>query len=121
MAMIQVAKVRAVDGVAREDAGRNRRENMAGVREWCQVRTVHRNKLIAAGGMGYDVIGPVNLIGQLGNAVKLRIALDLDAHQDKISDGKLQSRAASIDAITMCLAAIGNNKHNNLAGKINVL
>lgn len=79
------------------------------------------HNFVAAGRMGDDTIWATNLVGKLGNAVLICIALDLDANQYKITSGKARGGATFVEIIVVGLAMILNNKSDDTAGEVNVL
>jgi hypothetical protein len=120
MAMVETAKTKAINGLAREDASRDRGEHMAWVRKWQRVRSVHRDKLVATGEVRGDGERSADLVSELGHSIEFGIALDLDTDKNKVTYGKGRTGAASIDMIAMGLATVGDDKGNNVAGKVNV-
>ena len=79
---IQISEVRAIDWMARQDAGWNRGKHGAGIREGFSVGLVQGDDLVAAGGVGNDFEWAADLVRQFGDAVELSAALDLDADED---------------------------------------
>lgn len=61
------------------------------------------------------------MIREFSDSVEVSIAGDLNAHEYEIANSKLRLRAADIDAVTMGLASIADDKSNNLASKVDVL
>jgi hypothetical protein len=121
MAMVEIAKVRAINRVARENASGNGREQMTRIRDRIGVRLMERNNLVATSGVREDAKGSAHLIRQFSDAVVFGITLNLDADEDKVTRGELGSRTAVVDAVLVgFLAAVGNNEGDDLTGEINV-
>jgi hypothetical protein len=77
--------------------------------------------LVATSGVGDDTEWASDLVGKLGNAVEFCAALDLDTNKDKIAWNKAGSRATFINAITVSLAPIFDDKGDDFTGEIDVL
>jgi hypothetical protein len=120
VAVIQVAEVRAVDGVTGKDAGGSGREKVGRVRQRFGIRAVHGDNLITTSGVSNGAEGTADLEGELSNAWKLSVALNLDTDEDKVADRKGGSGAAQVNAIAVSLAAVFDHKGGNLLSKVDV-
>jgi hypothetical protein len=64
---------------------------VAGIRKWSCGRFMEWNDLVAACSVRDDTEEPTDMVGKLGDAADLSVALDLDADQDKVARGKTGS------------------------------
>jgi hypothetical protein len=64
---------------------------VAGIRKWRCGRFMEWVDLVAACSVRDDMEGPTDMVGKLGDAADLSVALDLDADQDKVTRGKTGS------------------------------
>jgi hypothetical protein len=88
VAVIEVAEIRAVNGLAREDASGNRGEHMAGVRERRGIRGVQRDNLVAAGRVRCNTEGATDLVGELSHSIEFSVALNLNPDENKVANSK---------------------------------
>ncbi len=61
---------------------------MAGIRKWSCGRFMEWNGLVAACSVRDDTEGPTDMVGKLGDAADLSVAIDLNADQDKVPRGE---------------------------------
>ena len=76
---------------------------------------------VAAGRLGDDTEGATDLIRELGDAIELSTALDLDADEYEIASSKARSGATGVDTIAVSVAAIFDDEGDDFAGEVDVL
>ena len=60
------------------------------------------------------------MVREFGDTVEFGVALNLDADENEIANGKVGPGATGVDAVTMSLATIGNNESHDFLCKVDM-
>jgi hypothetical protein len=94
---------------------------VARIRQGIGVGLVQRDDSVTASGVRDDTERATDLVGELGDTVEVSVALNLDTNKDEIPGKEAGSGSTFVDAITVRLTTIFDNKGDDLAGEVDML
>ena len=119
MRVVEVAEIRGVNGCARKDSRRKRRESLSGV-----LKQGRSGMAMTADQIGIKTRGADNFIGstiamrEFGNNTSGGVAVDLDTGHDEITNSKSKRRTRGVGTFTVNGTAFLGQQSKDLFGKL---